>query len=359
MLAHQLTRPAPADDGPLESVERADPTIADDEVLIDVVACGVCRTDLQLCEGDLAAQRLPIVPGHQVVGTVVERGHDVERLSVGQRVGVAWIADACRTCRFCRSGRENLCDDATFTGWHRDGGFAERIAAVADFVHPLPDGFDPVAAAPLLCGGAIGLRALRVSGIEPGGRLGLYGFGASATCAIQIARHWGCDVFVSTRSEIEQERARRLGAVWAGTYDDLPPVRLDAAVTFAPVGSVVVRALQALDKGGVVAVNAIHLDRIPEFSYDDLWWERQIRSVANVTREDVAELIRLAAAIPIETEVTGYPMSAANDALADLAHGRINGAAVLTTDRRATPGPGGSTTRPMTFDPGNRERHGG
>ena len=305
------------------------PAVSPDDVLIDVIVCAVCRTDLQLCEGDLPAQGLPIVPGHQVVGTVAEVGESVSGVDVGERVGVAWIASTCGTCRFCASGRENLCDDALFTGWHRSGGFAERMVARADFVHRLPSRFDSVTAAPLLCGGSIGLRALRVSGIEPGGRLGLYGFGASATCAIQIAVAWGCEVFVSTRSEAQQRRSLELGATWAGGYDQAPPVPLDAAVTFAPVGSVVVAALKALDKGGVVAVNAIHLDHIPEFDYDLLWWERQVRSVANVTRGDVAELIRLAADIPITTTVQEYSLDDANVALADLSSGDVTGAAVL------------------------------
>jgi propanol-preferring alcohol dehydrogenase len=327
--AHLLTTPAPAGDAPLAWVEIDDPHAGAGEVLIDVAACAVCRTDLQLCEGDLRARRLPIVPGHQIVGTIAARGPDVTSVEVGTRVGVAWIAGTCGHCRFCRSGRENLCDDASFTGWHRDGGFAERVVARADFVHPLPDGFDTVEAAPLLCGGAIGLRALRVSGVEPGGRLGLYGFGASATCAIQIARHWQCEVVVCTRSTDEQQRALQLGAVWAGSYDERPPAALDAAITFAPVGSVVLDALRALDKGGVVAINAIHLDRIPEFDYDDLWWERQLRSVANVTRQDVADLVELAAAIPIRTRVQRYAFADANAALADLAAGDVSGAAVL------------------------------
>ncbi|MEZ5081606.1 MAG: zinc-dependent alcohol dehydrogenase family protein [Thermoleophilia bacterium] len=330
--AQVLHSPRPAGERPLEQGEFEDTAPGPDEVAIDVRACGVCRTDLQLCEGDLAAQRLPVVPGHQIVGTVAALGRDVTGVEIGQRVGVAWIASTCGTCRFCGSGRENLCESATFTGWHRDGGFAERAVADAGFVFPLPDDLDATAAAPLLCGGAIGLRALRVSGIRPGGRLGLYGFGASATCAIQIARHWECEVFVCTRSANERERAVRLGAVWAGGYDETPPVPLDAAVTFAPVGSVVLDALRALDRGGVVAINAIHLDRVPEFSYDDLWWERQLRSVANVTRADVAELIDLAAEIPIRTEIATYPLADANESLMDLADGRISGAAVLTMD---------------------------
>ena len=327
--AARLMTPRPAEQSPLELVDAPIPEPLPDEVLVDVDVCAVCRTDLQICEGDLAAQRLPITPGHQVVGRVAAAGSAVSRVEVGDRVGIAWIASTCGQCRFCTSGRENLCDAAGFTGWSRDGGFAEQVTARADFVHRLPDGFDTVRAAPLLCGGAIGLRALRVSGIEPGGRLGLYGFGASATCVIQIARHWGCEVFVCTRSERERRRAAGFGAAWTGEYGERPPVALDAAITFAPAGSVVVDALSALDKGGVVAINAIHLDRVPEFDYDLLWGERQIRSVANVTREDVADLIELAATIPIRTDVERFPLTDANVALRRLAGGEISGAAVL------------------------------
>lgn len=298
-------------------------------MLVAVDVCAVCRTDLQICEGDLAAQQLPITPGHQVVGRVAALGDGVTSVALGDRVGIAWIASTCGHCRFCTSGRENLCDTAEFTGWSRDGGFAELVTARADFVCRLPDAFDTVRAAPLLCGGAIGLRALRVSGIERGGRLGLYGFGASATCVIQIARHWDCEVYVCTRSPRERQRAQDHGAVWTGAYSDRPPVRLDAAITFAPAGPVVVDALTALDKGGIVAINAIHLDRVPEFDYDLLWGERQIRSVANVTRADVTELIDLAAVIPIRTEVELFPLADANHALQRLAAGEISGAAVL------------------------------
>ncbi len=335
MRAAVLHSPQPAADGPLDLIERPDPEPGPDEVLVAVETCAVCRTDLQLCEGDLEPQLLPIVPGHQVVGTVVGLGADVESggsgvaMMVGDRVGIAWIASACGACRHCRRGYENLCDEGRNTGWHRDGGFAPLVTARAGFVVPLPPGFDPVGAAPLLCGGAIGLRSLRVSGIEPGGRLGLYGFGASATCAIQIAVHRGCEVYVCTRSEAERQRALELGAVWAGGYGDLPPERLDAAVTFAPAGSVVVDALRAVDKGGVVAINAIHLDGIPAFDYSLLWGERQLRSVANVTRADVAELVGLAAALPIITRTEVFPLEAANEALARLAAGQVSGAAVL------------------------------
>ena len=331
MRAAVLTAPRPAFEGPLRLVDRDDPEPGDGEIVIGVETCAVCRTDLQLCEGDLDARRLPIVPGHQVVGTVTALGSGSHgEADVGDRVGLAWIASTCGRCRFCLDDRENLCEESRFTGWDVDGGFATAAIARHDFVHRLPDGFDPVASAPLLCGGAIGLRSLRVSGIEPGGRLGLYGFGASATCAIQIARHWGCEVHVCTRSPTEQERARALGAAWAGGLDEQPPVPLDAAISFAPVGSVVVEALRAVDKGGVVAINAIHLDRIPAFDYGLLWWERQLRSVANVTRADVAELIALAAEIPIRTTVEEHPLEEANLALRRLAGGEVSGAAVLT-----------------------------
>jgi propanol-preferring alcohol dehydrogenase len=309
-----------------------DPVPADDELLLRVTACGVCRTDLQLVEGDLPARRLPIVPGHQAVGRVERVGRDVVDWSVGDRAGVAWLGGACGRCRACLEGRENLCPDARFTGWDRDGGYATRMTVLADAAVRVPDEFSDLDAAPLLCGGAIGYRSLRISGIRPGGRLGLFGFGASALLAIQVATHWDCEVYVCTRSERERERALRLGARWVGGYDESPPVRLEAAITFAPAGDVVVAALRALDRGGTVAVNAIHLDRIPEFPYELLWWERSLRSVANVTRRDVREFLAIAAAIPVRTEVEVFPLADANLALQRLAAGAIGGAAVLVVD---------------------------
>jgi propanol-preferring alcohol dehydrogenase len=291
----------------------------------------VCRTDLQLVAGDLAARRLPIVPGHQAIGRVRAVGAGVDGAVLGQRVGVAWIAGTDGTCRHCRAGRENLCEQATFTGWDRDGGFATELGARAEFVHPLPDGFADLDAAPLLCGGVIGYRSLRVAEVQPGSRLGLFGFGASATCVIQVATHWGCEVHVCTRSPAEQARARSLGAAWAGGYDTPPPSPLDAAITFAPSGDVVVAALRSVDRGGIVAVNAIHLDRVPTFPYELLWWERQLRSVANVTRDDVAEFLALAAEIPVRTHTEVFPLAAGNEALQRLLAGEIGGAAVLTT----------------------------
>ena len=329
MRAAVLARPAPIAEEPLQMVDRPNPQPGPGEILLRVSACGVCRTDLQLTEGDIAAHRLPIIPGHQAVGTIVAMGAGVAGWSAGDRAGVAWLASTCGECRHCLRGRENLCETARFTGWDQDGGYAELVVARADFAFPLPENFEDLAAAPLLCGGVIGYRSLKVSGIAPGGRLGLYGFGASASLALQVARHWGCDVFVATRSVREQQRARELGAAWAGGYDERPPEPLDAAITFAPAGEVVVRALEAVDRGGTVAINAIHLDRVPEFSYDLLWLERSIRSVANFTRTDAREFLGLAASIPIRTSVESFPLEEANIALQRLADGQISGAAVL------------------------------
>jgi propanol-preferring alcohol dehydrogenase len=329
MRALVLERPAPAATAPLRLLERDRPEPVAGELLLRVAACGVCRTDLQLAEGDLEAHRLPIVLGHQIVGRVEALGPDVADWNEGDRAGVTWLAGACGRCPRCRESRENLCEFATFTGWDRDGGYAEYTTARADVAVRLPDTIDDLAAAPLLCGGVIGYRSLRISGIEPGGRLGLFGFGASARLAIQVATHWGCSVFVCTRSETDRQRALELGAAWAGGYDDAPPKPLDAAITFAPVGDVVIAALRTLERGGTVAINAIHLDRIPEFSYDLLWWERCIRSVANVTRRDAREFIELAASISIRADIELHPLADGNIALQRVAEGTVRGAAVL------------------------------
>lgn len=307
--------------GRLVEREVADPVAADGEVVIEVAACGVCRTDLQIVQGDLAMRRRPLIPGHQVVGRIA---------GTGERVGVAWLHGADGTCPACRRGLENLCPNAEFTGWTTDGGYAELVVARRDFVFALPDGFTDLQAAPLLCAGIIGYRSLRLAGADAGGRLGLFGFGSSAHLAIQVARHRGCEVAVFTRSERERELADRLGAVWTGGYDDPAPWPLDCAVTFAPVGSVVVAALRALAPGATVAVNAIHLDEMPAFSYDLLWQERCIRSVANFTRRDATEFLALAAEIPIEAQVQEFPLAAAGEALDRLAAGAISGSAVLT-----------------------------
>ncbi|HET9613457.1 MAG TPA: zinc-binding alcohol dehydrogenase family protein [Candidatus Limnocylindrales bacterium] len=330
MRALQLRSPAPAPRAPLQLVDVADPEPGPGQLAVAVAACAVCRTDLQIVEGDLEARRLPIVPGHQAVGRVVKVGPNVTGWTTGDRAGVAWLGWACGVCPFCESGRENLCPRAEFTGWDRGGGFATRIAVDADFALRLPDGFDDLAAAPLLCGGIIGYRSLEVSGIQPGGRLGLFGFGASALLALQVARHWGCEIHVRTRSAREQERALELGAASAAGYAE-PTPPLDAAVTFAPAGDVVVAALRCLAPGGTVAINAIHLDRIPEFPYDLLWRERGLRSVANFTREDARAFLELAVAIPIRTAVQLFPLADANEALQRLAAGELDGTAVLVT----------------------------
>jgi propanol-preferring alcohol dehydrogenase len=329
MLAFELRAPGRADSHPLRAVERPDPAPGPNEVRLRVAACAVCRTDLQICEGDLEAKHLPIVPGHQIVGRIDAIGPGVSGWRLGDRAGVAWLGGADGSCRYCLRDHENLCIAAQFTGWDRDGGYATHAIARADFALPLPPGFDDLQAAPLLCGGVIGYRALKISGIQPGGRLGLYGFGASATLAIQVARHWGCRVFVCTRSPDERARALALGAEWAGGAEDRPPEALDAAVTFAPAGSVVAAALAALDRGGTVAINAIHLDRLPEMPYANLWWERSLRSVANFTRKDATEFLALAAEIPIRPERDVYPLREANAALEALAKGAVRGAAVL------------------------------
>ncbi len=332
MRALQLQRPGPvaAAPGPLRLVELPEPEPGPGELRLRLSACGVCRTDLQLAAGDLVAHRLPIVPGHQAVGRVEALGPGVSGWAPGDRAGAYWLAGTDGTCRFCRSGRENLCEAATFTGWDRDGGYAEAMLVRADTAVRIPDGFGDRDAAPLLCGGVIGYRALRVSGIQPGGRLGLFGFGASALLCIQVARHWGCDVHVRTRSEAERQRALELGAASVGGYDDPVPVPLDAAITTAPAGEIVMAALRATDRGGTVAVNAIHLDGVPAFPYEWLWWERQLRSVANVTRRDAAEFVELAAAIPVRTVVDLFALEDGIEALRRLARGEVAGAAVLT-----------------------------
>ncbi|HVU04781.1 MAG TPA: zinc-dependent alcohol dehydrogenase family protein [Polyangiaceae bacterium] len=321
--------PGPIEGEPLRVEQAAEPEPGDGEVLLSVAACGVCRTDLQLAEGDIPPRKRPVVPGHQIVGRVLSLGRNATGVKVGERVGVGWLGFACGACRHCRAGRENLCATARFTGWDVDGGYATHAIARADFVFPLPEGWSDLSVAPLLCGGVIGYRALRRSRIEPGGVLGLYGFGASALLAIQVARHWGCRVFVCTRSRAEQERARALGAEWAGGYEDRPPEALDAAVTFAPSGDVVIAALRATAPGGTVAINAIHLDRVPQFSYDDLWLERNLVSVANYTREDAREFLALAERIPVETRTQVVSLEGANEALAKLRRGEVDGTFVV------------------------------
>jgi propanol-preferring alcohol dehydrogenase len=329
----ELAATARAGSAPLHKTSRPIPSPGPGQLLLEVAACAVCRTDLQIVEGDLAPHRLPIVPGHQIVGRVVAVGDGVSGWRVGDRAAAIWLAWACGTCEYCRSGRENLCRSARFTGWDVDGGFATHFLVDADFAVRPPAAFDDVQAAPLLCGGVIGYRALRLAGLRNGLRLGLYGFGASASLAIQVARAREAHIHVATRSEHEQRRALAMGAESVGAYADPPPEPLEAAVTFAPAGSVVIDALRALAPGGRVVINAIHLDAIPAFDYQLLWEERSLMSVANVTRRDAVEFLELAAEIPIVTEWRQYQLTDANAALADLTAGRLAAPAAVLTVR--------------------------
>jgi propanol-preferring alcohol dehydrogenase len=324
----RLDRPAAAESRPLRPVDASLPPPAPGEVRIAVEACGVCRTDLHILEGEVGA-RLPIVPGHQAAGRIEAVGSGVANFSSGDLVGVGWLASTCGECRFCRSDRENLCERATFTGRDRDGGYAEEMNASAKWVFRLPAGFEARDAAPLLCAGIIGYRSLHLSGIGPGGRLGLFGFGASAHLTIQVARHWGCEVFVFTREVHHRDLARRMGAVWAGDAEEDPGVPLDAAITFAPAGELIPKALARLDRGGTVAVNAIHMSPIPSFEYESIYGERGVRSVMNYTRRDAEEFLELAARIPVRAQVDLYPLEEANAALLGVKRGEIRGAAVL------------------------------
>ena len=313
----------------LRQEERPIPEPGPEQVLLKVHACAVCRTDLHVVDGELTRPKLPLVPGHEIVATVVATGARVEGFAPGLRVGVPWLGWSCGQCRFCRSGRENLCDTARFTGYDIDGGFAEYTVADARFCFPLPPSYRDVEAAPLMCAGLIGFRSLRMAGEGP--RLGLYGFGAAAHILIQVARHQGRRVYAFTREGDTQGQAfaRELGAVWAGGSDTLPPEPLDAAILFAPVGALVPAALKAVDKGGVVVCGGIHMSDIPSFPYSVLWEERGVRSVANLTRQDAMDFLALAPRVPVRTEVQVFPLSAANEALQALREGRVRGAAVL------------------------------
>jgi len=329
MNACLLPRPRSVDEAPLVWSEVARPEPADDEVRVAVHACGVCRTDLHVVEGELEPRRSPVIPGHQVVGVVEARGARARRFEPGQRVGVAWLHRSCGHCEFCVSGRENLCDSPEFTGWTVDGGYAEFIVAPEAFVYPIPAVFTELQAAPLLCAGIIGFRSLRLSGIGEGSRLGLVGFGAAAHVAIQVARHRGAEVYAITREPRHRELARELGAAWVGSATEKPPQRLDAVIVFAPAGELVPPALAMLRKGGVLVLGGIHMSPIPALDYSLLYQERIVRSVANNTRADGEDFLRVAAEIPIHTEVQRFPLREANRALAALKHDRVRGAAVL------------------------------
>jgi propanol-preferring alcohol dehydrogenase len=314
---------------PLEPSDLPLPSPSPDQVLVRVRACGVCRTDLHVVDGELTRPKLPLIPGHEIVGTVAATGERVERFRSGDRVGVPWLGWTCGVCRYCQSGRENLCDRAGFTGYTLDGGYAEYTLADQRFCFAIPEGYSDAAAAPLLCAGLIGYRSLVMAGDAR--RLGIYGFGAAAHIIAQVARHQGRSVYAFTRpgDTAAQTFARQLGAVWAGSSDQQPPEPLDAAVLYAPVGGLVPAALRAVAKGGTVVCAGIHMSDIPSFPYDILWGERTVRSVANLTRRDGEEFLALAPRVPVRTEVQEYPLERASEALADLRSGRVHGAAVL------------------------------
>ncbi len=346
MKAMLLRQIAPIDSGPLEWVDLPIPEPGPGEVRLRVRCCAICRTDLHVIEGDLPRQKLPIIPGHQIVGTIDKLGplgidtgpprlaasgtEAKPGLVLGQRVGVAWLRHTCGQCGFCVTGQENLCESARFTGYHADGGYAEYAVARADFVYPLPAAFTDVEAAPLLCAGIIGYRALRRCQLRPGGRLAIYGFGSSAHVVIQIARHRGCEVYVVTRGEMHREFARQMGAIWAGEDAHDMPVKVDSAIIFAPAGELVLPALESLNKGGTLSLAGIYMTPIPQMDYErHLFYERDVHSVTCNTREDGRDLLAEAAAIPIRPHATAYSVADANRALQDLKHDRISGTGVL------------------------------
>ena len=330
MKAMVLDKAGYASSYPLHLREQPAPTPQSNQALIKIHVCGVCRTDLHVVEGELPDPTLPLVPGHQAVGTVVQVGPEVSEIKEGDRVGIAWLQDTCGQCEFCTSERENLCLKAKFTGYQINGGYAEYAVVPARFAYPIPSIFSDDQAAPLLCAGIIGYRALRLSGIKPGQRLGLYGFGASAHIAIQIARHWGCQVYVSSLKREHQELARELGAAWVGGATETPPDKLHGSIMFAPAGELVPRALRALNRGGTLALAGIHMSPIPSLDYDrDVFGERVIRSVTANTRQDGIDLLHEAAAIPIKPHTVRFPLEDANRALQELKAGSFQGAAVL------------------------------
>jgi propanol-preferring alcohol dehydrogenase len=329
MKAMRLFAQGPLHPGSLQRADLPDPEPGAGQVRLRVHACGVCHTDLHTLEGDIHPPRLPITPGHQVVGVIEELGPGVQGIEIGQRVGVPWLYDADGDCEFCLRGEENLCPNARFTGFHLDGGYADAMLAAADFVLPIPDGIPDVQAAPLLCAGIIGYRSLYKADLQPGERLGLVGFGASAHLAIQVAHYWDCEVYVITRSREHRRHALELGAAWVGESGDQPPQPLDRAVIFAPAGGLVPTILDRLRPGGTLAINAIHMSPIPEMPYRLIYGERTLRSVANATYQDGVEFLELAAEIPLQATVSTYALEDAARALDDLKHSRINGEAVL------------------------------
>jgi propanol-preferring alcohol dehydrogenase len=331
MKAMVLNHPSDVSSNPLRLQNLPIPSPKAGQVLVKIHVCGVCRTDLHVLEGELSDIPFPLIPGHQAVGTVMQVGSKASEIKEGDRVGIAWLQETCGECEFCTSGRENLCLKALFTGYQVDGGYAEYAVVPARFAYPIPSIFSDEEAAPLLCAGIIGYRALRLSGIKPGQRLGLYGFGASAHIAIQIARHWGCQVYVSSLKPEHQALARQLGAVWVGGATEMPPDKLHGSIIFAPAGELVPPALRALDRGGTLALAGIHMSPIPSLDYDrDVFGERVIRSVTANTKQDGIDLLREAAAIPIKPHTIRFPLEEANRALQELKAGAFQGAAVLT-----------------------------
>lgn len=329
MRATILQHPDSIAKNPLNLRELPIPQPRTDEVLIAVSACGICRTDLHVVEGELPPKLASVIPGHQVVGRIIRSGADANMYAAGTRVGVPWLHRTCGTCEFCTRARENLCPNAAFTGWTVNGGYAEFIVAPEKFVYPIPEGFSDLAAAPLLCAGIIGFRSLRLAELEGGNTLGIYGFGAAGHVCIQVAQHLGIRVMVCTREEKHRKLAAELGAEWVGgAYDD-PPVPLNAAIIFAPAGELVPAALKNLKRGGTLVLGGIHMSDIPSFPYDVLYWERRIRSVANNTRQDGIDFLRLAAQIPIHTQVQTFDLEQANEALEALKNDGIRGAGVL------------------------------
>ena len=330
MRAMVLSRPAPIDAAPLRLTELPVPAPGTNEIRVRVEACGICRTDLHVIEGELPPQADRIVPGHQVVGVVDRCGPDARRFRDGDRVGIAWLRWTCGTCRYCRRGQENLCPGARFTGYHADGGYAEYAVVSEEFADPVPAALGAAEATPLLCAGIIGYRAVRRAEVTPGCRVGLYGFGSSAHIAIQVARHWGCTVYVMTRDERHQELARALGAAWAGGATAMPPEKLDSAIVFAPAGEIVLPALEALDYGGTLALAGIYMTDVPALTYErHLFHEKNVRSVTANTRTDGEQLLRIAAEIPIRPQTTAFPLEDANRALQQLKHDAIQGSGVL------------------------------
>ncbi|MBV8067115.1 MAG: zinc-dependent alcohol dehydrogenase family protein [Candidatus Eremiobacteraeota bacterium] len=330
MRAIVLAKPAPIEAEPLRLIEKPVPVPGPREVLVRVTACGVCRTDLHVAEGDLPPKHPQIVPGHEVAGVVEETGEQSARFKRGDRVGIAWLRETDGVCKYCRSGRENLCPNARFTGWDHDGGYAEYAVVSEDYAYALPAAIGDARCAPLLCAGIIGFRAIKRAGVVPGATVGLYGFGGSAHLAIQVLKHWNCRVFVMSRGGIHRELAQELGADWIGDAAQKPPAPLDAAILFAPAGDLVPPALQALDRGGILAVAGIYLSPIPALEYErDLFYERELRSVTANTRADGEEFLKIAAEIPIKTFTVGMHLEEANRALTMLKHDELRGAAVL------------------------------